>query len=90
MKQRPRKKGAKFTNTNIAPDEMQQPDLKLDFEGKRDRWNGYDPDNHQEVIDEYAKVEVAKQVVKANKLNKELLRGEITEDNVGFDAFFII
>jgi len=79
--ERPRKKGAKFTNTNIAPDEMQQPDLKLDFEGKRDRWNGYDPDNHQEVIDEYAKVEVAKQVVKANKLNKELLRGEITEDN---------
>jgi len=79
--ERPRKKGAKFTNANIAPDEMQQPDLKLDFEGKRDRWNGYDPDNHQEVIDEYAKVEVAKQVVKANKLNKELLRGEITEDN---------
>jgi len=79
--ERPRKKGAKFTNTNIAPDEMQQPDLKLDFEGKRDRWNGYDPNNHQEVIDEYAKVEVAKQVVKANKLNKELLRGEITEDN---------
>jgi len=78
--ERPRKKGAKFTNTNIAPDELQQPNLKLDFEGKRDRWNGYDPNNHQEVIDEYAKVEVAKQVVKANKLNKELLRGEITED----------
>jgi len=78
--ERPRKKGARFTNANIAPDEMQQPDLKLDFEGKRDRWNGYDPNNHQEVIDEYAKVEVAKQVVKANKLNKELLRGEITED----------
>ena len=78
--ERPRKKGAKFTNMNIAPDDLVQPHLKLDFEGKRDRWNGYDPNDHQEVIDEYAKLEVAKQIVKANKLNKELLTGETGED----------
>ena len=39
--QRPRKVGAKYTGLDIAPDEYVQPNLQLDFDGKRDRWNGY-------------------------------------------------
>jgi hypothetical protein len=38
--ERPRTKGAKFTGAQIAADEKIQ-ELELDFDGKRDRWNGY-------------------------------------------------
>lgn len=47
--ERPRKVGAKFTSTNFAPDEFVQPNLSLSFDGKRDRWNGYDSTAHREV-----------------------------------------
>ncbi|KAJ4722718.1 pre-mRNA-splicing factor SLU7 [Melia azedarach] len=39
--ERPRKKGAKWTNMHIAPDEKIET-FELDYDGKRDRWNGYD------------------------------------------------
>ncbi|PON31216.1 Pre-mRNA splicing Prp18-interacting factor [Parasponia andersonii] len=39
--ERPRKIGAKWTNMHIAPDEKIQT-FELDYNGKRDRWNGYD------------------------------------------------
>ncbi len=48
--ERPRKIGAKFSQTNFAPDEFVQPNLSLSFDGKRDRWNGYDNFAHQEVV----------------------------------------
>ena len=47
--ERPRKTGAKFTSKDIKPDEVIQPELDLSYDGKRDRWNGYNPDWHQEV-----------------------------------------
>ena len=42
---------------------------KLDFEGKRDRWVGYDAMDHKEVLEEFAKVERVKQDLKAEALN---------------------
>ena len=57
--ERPRKIGAKFTNSNFAPDEFVQPNLSLSFDGKRDRWNGYDNFAHQEVVEEFQKLEAA-------------------------------
>lgn len=66
--ERPRKIGAKFTNAGIAPDEFQQPDLNLSYDGKRDRWNGYDPSQHKAIIEEYQKVEEAKRELRAKKL----------------------
>lgn len=65
---RPRKIGAKFNGALIAPDEFVQPNLNLDYDGKRDRWSGYDPKNHREIIEEYQKVEEAKRQLKAEKL----------------------
>lgn len=58
FQQRPRKVGAKFTGTGIAPDEHSQVQLDLDYDGKRDRWNGYDPEEHQRIVEEYAKVDL--------------------------------
>ncbi|CBI23646.3 unnamed protein product, partial [Vitis vinifera] len=39
--ERPRQKGAKWTSMHIAPDEKIET-FELDYDGKRDRWNGYD------------------------------------------------
>lgn len=67
--ERPRKVLAKYTGAEIAPDEFIQPDLKLDFDGKRDRWNGYNPSEHLGIIEEFDKVEDAKRQLKAQRLN---------------------
>ncbi|KAK2575895.1 hypothetical protein KPH14_007264 [Odynerus spinipes] len=69
--ERPRKIGAKFTNTNIAPDEFAQPELCVDYDGKRDRWAGYDPSEHKAIVEEYQKIEEAKRQLRAEKLNAE-------------------
>lgn len=66
--ERPRKVLAKYSGEEIAPDEFAQPNLKLDFDGKRDRWNGYNPADHASVIEEYEKVEEVKRQLKAQKL----------------------
>lgn len=67
--ERPRKVGAKYSQANIAPDEFIQKNLSLSFDGKRDRWSGYDPSEHRTVIEEFQKVEEAKRHLKAEKLN---------------------
>ena len=46
--ERPRAKGARWTNKDIAADEKVQ-DIKLDYAGKRDRWNGYDSRDYAKV-----------------------------------------
>ena len=55
--QRPRKIGAKYTGDNFAPDEYIQANLSFDYEGKRDRWNGYNPEEHQKVYEQFEKLE---------------------------------
>uniref|UniRef100_A0A671UEJ5 Pre-mRNA-splicing factor SLU7 n=1 Tax=Sparus aurata TaxID=8175 RepID=A0A671UEJ5_SPAAU len=77
--ERPRKVGAKFTGTGIAPDEHSQVSLDLDYDGKRDRWNGYDPEEHQRIVEEYAKVDLAKRTLKAQKLQDELASGKLDQ-----------
>ncbi|KAL5015581.1 hypothetical protein ScPMuIL_007336, partial [Solemya velum] len=74
--ERPRKIGAKYSGENFAPDEHIQPELLFDYDGKRDRWNGYDVDDHQRVIEDYQKIEEAKQLLKEEKLNESLLKIE--------------
>lgn len=69
--ERPRKVGAKYTNANIAPDEFSQPELSVDYDGKRDRWAGYDPSEHRAIVEEYQKIEEAKRQMRAEKLNAE-------------------
>ncbi|XP_059617216.1 pre-mRNA-splicing factor Slu7 [Phlebotomus argentipes] len=66
--ERPRKVGAKFSGAQIAHDEFIQPNIVSDYDGKRDRWSGYDPAQHREIVEEYQKVEEAKRALKAAKL----------------------
>lgn len=61
------------------PDEHLQPQLSLSYDGKRDRWNGYNLDEHAAIIEEYNKVEMAKRQLKAEKLQDQLLSGKLPE-----------
>lgn len=68
--ERPRKMGAKWTNKNIAPDEKIET-FDLDYDGKRDRWNGYDTAKYSEVIKRYeARDEARRNFLKEQQLKK--------------------
>ena len=62
--QRKRKKGAKWTGRDIAADE-EVGDVKLGWDAKRDRWNGYEASEYQEVIEEYNALEDLKRQAQA-------------------------
>jgi len=73
--ERPRKIGAKYSGKDICPDEVIA-DLELDYEAKRDRWNGYSPDDYKKVMELMEKTEAErrkkKELEQAQKfLNKE-------------------
>ncbi|KAI3618616.1 pre-mrna-splicing factor slu7 [Moniliophthora roreri] len=72
--ERPRKKGAKYTNKDIRPDEIIQ-DMELGYDAKRDRWNGYDVSEHSKIYEEYAAVEAARK-----KLREEEIDNQTTTD----------
>eukprot|EP00117_Sycon_ciliatum_P035396 scpid64879/ scgid26844/ Pre-mRNA-splicing factor SLU7 len=69
--ERPRKVGAKFSGENLCPDEHLPDQLAHDFDGKRDRWNGYDADDYQKVIEHHHQIEMAKRRLKAESLQEE-------------------
>ncbi|KAG8894211.1 mRNA splicing protein, partial [Tulasnella sp. 403] len=72
--ERPRKKGARYTNKNIAADEIIQ-DVAAGYDAKRDRWNGYDPSEHKKIYEEYTALEAARQ-----KLREEQIDNQTTTD----------
>ncbi|KAL6013326.1 hypothetical protein ACLOJK_003819 [Asimina triloba] len=84
---RPRKLGAKWTNKHIAPDEKIET-FELDYDGKRDRWNGYDPSTYARVIERYeARNEARRKYLKEQQLkkleaknNNQNGEGEITDE----------
>ncbi|KAE9555884.1 hypothetical protein FO519_000864 [Halicephalobus sp. NKZ332] len=75
--ERPRKVGAKHTEEDFAPDDYVQPNLSLDYDAKRDRWNGFDPATYAEtVVKEHEDLAELAKVLKAERIAK----GEIAED----------
>ncbi|KAH8087926.1 mRNA processing-related protein [Filobasidium floriforme] len=68
--ERPRKKGAKFTNSNIAADEVIQT-VKGGYDAKRDRYNGYDPASHAEVYKEYTAMEEERKRLREEEVDKQ-------------------
>ncbi|KAI0241688.1 mRNA splicing protein, partial [Massospora cicadina] len=75
--ERPRKKGAKFTGKDIKPDETIQ-EIELDFDSKRDRWNGYDPKEHDKLFEVYDMVNEARKKLKAQELDNAAALGTST------------
>jgi pre-mRNA-processing factor SLU7 len=69
--ERPRKMGAKFTNKDIAPDEVIQ-DVATGYAAKRDRWNGYDTTEHAQIYDEYGALEAARQKLREEQIDKQM------------------
>lgn len=68
--ERPRKKGAKFTNKDIMADEVLQK-FDGDYDAKRDRWNGYDPAAYRSVVDEYEAAEAARLKYREEEIDKQ-------------------
>lgn len=67
---RPRKQGAKWTGRDIEADEVVQ-DVRLGWDAKRDRWNGYDAREYQAVVEEYNELEELRRAVKGGGVAQE-------------------
>ena len=77
---RPRAKGARWTGQDIQADEVVQ-DVELGWDAKRDRWNGYDAQEYQNVIEEYEELEKLKKKMKgAATVDERKLVAEDGED----------
>ncbi|POS86098.1 hypothetical protein EPUL_001774 [Erysiphe pulchra] len=63
---RPRARGARWTGKDIQADEVIQ-EVKMGWDAKRDRWNGYDPKEYKAVTDEYIEIEELKKKVLSKK-----------------------
>ncbi len=75
---RPRKQGAKWTGRDIQADEVVE-DVKLGWDAKRDRWNGYDAREYSAVVKEYEELEALKRAAKGKSEQKQLEDGEDDE-----------
>ena len=78
--ERPRKIGAKYTSKDIARDEINtsKQGIQLNYEGKRDRWNGYDNDQYREHIDEWNMIaQIEKDKRDANGVNEDFDNDQI-------------
>eukprot|EP01116_Phalansterium_solitarium_P012981 TRINITY_DN2977_c0_g3_i1.p1 TRINITY_DN2977_c0_g3~~TRINITY_DN2977_c0_g3_i1.p1 ORF type:complete len:541 (+),score=181.76 TRINITY_DN2977_c0_g3_i1:146-1768(+) len=82
--ERPRKVGARWTGQDIKPDEAIQ-DLLLDYDGKRDRWNGYDPAEHRKVMDQFEKIEEERRRKKKEELDKFMTEPDAAHDKFPHD-----
>ncbi|KAG6035865.1 mRNA splicing protein [Claviceps sp. LM458 group G5] len=53
---RPRAKGAKWTGKDIQADELIQ-EVRMGWDAKRDRWNGYDSKEYRNVVEDFNQME---------------------------------
>lgn len=66
-----RARPAKFGSKIISPDDHVQPKLNLDYDGKRDRWSGYDVNEYVSVVEEHKKIENVKIQMKTEQLSAQ-------------------
>jgi len=80
--QRKRKKGAKWTGRDIAADEKVEV-VRLGWDAKRDRWNGYEAKEYQEVVKDYEALEDMKKLTNKTEDGED---GEGNEDGAKYEA----
>jgi len=73
---RPRRIGAKFTGKDLQADEAIV-ECHLAYDGKRDRWNGYDPATHAHLVAEFELQEAERKALKARELDQALKEGAV-------------
>lgn len=74
---RPRAKGAKWTNSNIQADEHVVSDLKLSYDGKRDRFAGFDLAQYEALV--ASKFKAEEEARKAHAHTKKLAELEASD-----------
>jgi pre-mRNA-processing factor SLU7 len=72
---RPRKIGAKYTGKNFHDDELIE-ELVIDFDGKRDQWNGYDPSMHSETIKRFEAMQDQREQLRQDKVEDSYHKGD--------------
>jgi pre-mRNA-processing factor SLU7 len=83
--ERPRKKGAKYTGEDIASDRIVK-NVALSFEGKRDRWNGYDGYEHEKAIKEHEELEeIRKRKRKEKKIFEKTEKKDKNSEDLDID-----
>jgi pre-mRNA-processing factor SLU7 len=65
---RPRKQGAKWTGRDIQADEVVD-SVQLGWDAKRDRWNGYDAREYNQVIRDFEDLETLKKATSGTPQN---------------------
>jgi pre-mRNA-processing factor SLU7 len=78
--QRPRKHGAKWTGKDIQGDQSMG-EVKLGWDAKRDRWNGYDPSEYSAIVNEYQELEEMKKAGRLHNVDGSKA-GDANEDDV--------
>ncbi|PRW33892.1 Pre-mRNA-splicing factor SLU7 [Chlorella sorokiniana] len=73
--ERPRTKGAKWTNKNIAADEKVEDFELRTFDAKRDRWNGYNSEDWVKQAERFDKVEALRAEIRRKELLEAKLAG---------------
>ena len=78
--ERPRAKGARWTSKDICRDEWVE-EAKLGWEGKRDRWAGFDPIEYDTQVKSWERVEEERVRVKAERRRES--KGDGKDDGKG-------
>lgn len=78
--EKPRMVGAKWSNSNIAPDDYVLPKLEMNYDAKRDRWNGYNPEDYKFVMDEFDKMDETRRLIRAELLKETGEESKLDED----------
>ena len=73
--ERPRKLGAKWSGRDIQADEIIR-NFDQSFEGKRDRWNGYDSREYAKTMEEYEALEEARRQIKEAQRKSDAAKAE--------------